>query len=806
MTETQKIEDRDGNVDLFEEEPPLPSRRRLVLEALGVYAAFQVFTIVVLKALRTSGQTFFQDVLINGIGPDRQAAADYLRDGFLPTWTRDLYGGVPFIANIQHAVYYVGNIPWLFLPTSTALEVVVATTVAFAAFAMWAYCRFALRTSTSAAILGGLAFGFGGVSLQHIILTNQLQAISWMPLVLLFGHLALERGRLRWVVLTAVSIGMQFLAGHPEEWVYTVGALALYGTVWTFARGLGREWLRRAGQSILRLGGAVVLFVLLFGWQLFPTLTLRSQGYRQAANFREQYPLPKAIAANSLLPDFGRVVYGENPSHIGLVALALAVLGLAAVGARSLRWVRVYLLVLAAFGFLMALGHATPIYGFAYDNVSIVRGFRVPSRYLMLPTFGLSAAAALGLDALLRRTTWRPRLVDAGRALALLLLGAAFVLIVGDFKRPDGSLTEWGVAALVGGLVWVAAAFPAVPRVALAAVLIVTTGVELHLARPMAEYRQVAPNATYDEYGPIIERIAREGGRFVTNAKMPNEGAVGDPIPIPEGIDPGREADYFRAGFSYRVISRPNVHVGLHSETVIGRDGGLMPFRLYKEFFESSMNVSGAVHRGIHVTPPSQWSWETLDYLAVRWFVTNPLPPEEQAALASHGFTRVERFAFAELWGRDPLPLIRVATNVLTVRDEADRLALLKDFPLRTNAIVEEPLDGVSFGATGTVRNERIGMTTVSATVDAAAPALVVLSDPWYPQWRAYVDGKKVPLVRTNHAFRGVVVPAGTHEVEFRYEDAAHKKGLVLALLTILGLVAVPFALKMNRRRRTVER
>ncbi|HEX8003493.1 MAG TPA: YfhO family protein [Mycobacteriales bacterium] len=780
--------------------PPLPPRRRLWLEAIGVYAAYQAFTVVVLKALRVSGQTFFQDVLVNGIGPDRQGTADFLRHGFFPTWTRDTFGGGPFVANIQHAVYYLGNAPFLFLPTSAALEVVVATTVAFAAFSMWCYCRFALRTSGAAALLGGLAFGFGGMSLQHVILTNQLQAIAWMPLVLLFGHLALDRGRLRWVVATAVAVGMQFLAGHPEEWVYTVGALALYGLVWTFGDGL-RAWWRRAVRAAVSLGGAIVLFVLLFGFQLYPTLLLRSQGFRQAPSFREQYPLPKAIAVNSLLPDFGRVVYGENPSHIGLVALGFAVLGLAVRGTREQRWLRAFLAVLAAFGFVMALGNATPFYRFAYDHVSVVRGFRVPSRYLMLPTFGLAAAAAYGVDALLAPGTRRARLVDAGRALALLVAGGVFVFALGDMASPTGSLTEWAVAGFVGVAAWAAAAFPKVPRLLLVTALVVTTGYELQLARPRAEYHQVAPDATYDEYGPVIERMAREGGRFVTDGKLPSEGATGGtPIPIPAGIAPGVESDYYRAGHNFRVIARPNVHTALHAETVLGRDGGLMPFRLYSEFFTVSMNVGAGVYRGVHLAPPSKWSWETLDFLGVRWFVTNPLPASEQAVLAAHGFTRAEAYAFGELWGRPAPPILRTVSDVRVVPDPAERLRVLDEFPLQKAAVVEEPVD---VSGTGTVRDVRVGQTTVRATVDAAAPTLLVLSDPWYPQWHAYLDGEETDLLRVDHAFRGVRVPAGTHRVEFRYEDSAHVRGVVLALLTVLGLVAATVLL--NRRRRPRE-
>lgn len=778
------------------------SRKRYALEGLAVYAVFQVLTAWFLNAVRTSGHTFYQDVLINGIGPDRQAAADFLRDGVFPTWTRDLYGGVPFIANVQHAVYYPGNIPWLFLDTSTALEVVVATTIAFGGFAMWAYCRFALRTGMWGAVLGGLAFGFSGVSLQHIILTNQLQAISWMPLVLLFAHLALEQRRLRWVVATALSVGMQFLAGHPEEWVYTLGALALYALVWSFGAGL-RQWWRRAVHAAVSIGGAIVLFVLLFGWQLFPTLLLRRQGYRNSAGFRDQFPLPKRLAVNAMLPDFDTGLFGENVGFIGLVALALAGLGLVA-RRRDLRWLQVYLAVLGVFGFVMALGTITPLYRFAYDNLSIVRGFRVPSRYLMLPTFAFAAAAALGLDALLTEHVgaWRARLVQGLKAAGVLVAGLAFALVVGDISNPGPTLRWWVVTALIGLACWLAATVPAVPRIALALVVIGTTAVELRQARPRAEYHQVARNETFDDYGPFVTRMAREGGRFVTNAQLPMEGAKGDPIPIPDKTWSQRDQDYYRAGFQYRVIARPNIHVGLHTETVIGRDGGLMPLRLYREWFEAVRVAEGNIVRGVHPTPPSGWNWDALDFVGVRWFVTNPLATGEASFLSTKGFTRVDTFAFAELWERTATPLIRVTGDVEVVPDPEARLARLRGgFSLQRGALVEEQVD-VTPGATGTVTGVRVGNTTVKATVNASAPALVTLADPWYPQWRVYVDGKKADLLRVDHAFRGVRVPAGTHEVEFRYEDDAHRRGVLLALLTVIGLLLVPVVRRGIRARR----
>jgi hypothetical protein len=118
-----------------------PGRRALVLEGLVVYLVLQLLTIPFLPALRRSRETFYDDVLLGFFMPEKHGLAKLLRDGFLPTWLDNQYGGEPFIANIQHAVLYPGNLPFWLLPTSTALEVVIAVHLALAGIGMWAYCR-----------------------------------------------------------------------------------------------------------------------------------------------------------------------------------------------------------------------------------------------------------------------------------------------------------------------------------------------------------------------------------------------------------------------------------------------------------------------------------------------------------------------------------------------------------------------------------------------------------------------------------------------------------------------------------------
>jgi Bacterial membrane protein YfhO len=770
-----------------------PSRRGLALEGLVVYLTLQLLTIPFLPALRDFRQTFYDDTLLGFFGPEKHGLARLLRAGTLPTWLDNQFGGEPFIANLQHGVFYPGNLPFWLLPTATGLEVVVALHLALAGFGMWAYCRLALRTSRWGAALAGLAFGFGAVTLQHIILLNQLQVIAWMPLVLLFGHLALERGGLRHVVLTGVALGVQLLAGHPEEWVYTVVALAAYGLAWTLAAGLG-GWPRRALQAAVRLGGAMVLFGLLFAWQLLPTLLLQRYGYRTAPGFNEQYPLPKAVAFNALLPDYGNVLNGENVGFIGVVALALAGLGVWA-GPRQLRWVRTWMLLLALLGITMALGNQNELYRLVAGTVDTVRQFRVPARYLLLVYLPMAAAAGLGVDVLLYQEVGRPRRRVlqglGGLAMVGVVLGTA--LLLGGYSATQASRQWWLLAATAGAVVWAAAGFRAVPRALLALALLAVTAVELRPARPKAEFRQLVPNVIYNDPGPVLRRLGLERGRYIAMANdRPRNGTERAQIDVPAGYT-NLMRDYYLAAWPRRLAALPAWEYATNAETILGRDGGLLPFRAYREFFVAAVNPEGYLEAGTIREAPSRWRWPGVDLLGVRWFVTAGLPPQEQDVLRAHGFRQVQREAYYLLWERRAPPLARMQYQVDVLPDPRERLARLRaGYPLLQRAMVERPVEELSPPPTPPqVELTRRGQTLVEVTVGTATDGLLVLADPWYPQWRVTVDGKPATLLRVDHTLRGVRVPAGTHQVVFTYQDRAMWLGAALTAATCLGLVAL---------------
>ncbi len=57
----------------------------------------------------------------------------------------------------------------------------------------------------------------------------------------------------------------------------------------------------------------------------------------------------------------------------------------------------------------------------------------------------------------------------------------------------------------------------------------------------------------------------------------------------------------------------------------------------------------------------------------------------------------------------------------------------------------------------------------VEVETTSAAPSFLVLTDSYFPEWKAAVDGQPARIVRANQIFRSVQLPAGRHRVVFRY-------------------------------------
>jgi hypothetical protein len=77
----------------------------------------------------------------------------------------------------------------------------------------------------------------------------------------------------------------------------------------------------------------------------------------------------------------------------------------------------------------------------------------------------------------------------------------------------------------------------------------------------------------------------------------------------------------------------------------------------------------------------------------------------------------------------------------------------------------------------------------VTIEADLASEGYLILTDTYYPGWRAYVDDKELPIIRADLLFRAVSLSAGQHRVEFNYESGSSKIGAAVSLATLLVIV-----------------
>ena len=135
-----------------------------------------------------------------------------------------------------------------------------------------------------------------------------------------------------------------------------------------------------------------------------------------------------------------------------------------------------------------------------------------------------------------------------------------------------------------------------------------------------------------------------------------------------------------------------------------------------------------------------------------------------------------------------------VAHHSINASDAPDALSELASpsFDPWTSVIIE------GGGARGRTSGESTEARIVEARVvsyepqrvvietDDSQPGYLVLTDTFYPGWKAQVDGRSVAIERANYLFRAVPVDAGTHRVTFVYEPTPFKAGVSLMLAAVV--------------------
>lgn len=148
--------------------------------------------------------------------------------------------------------------------------------------------------------------------------------------------------------------------------------------------------------------------------------------------------------------------------------------------------------------------------------------------------------------------------------------------------------------------------------------------------------------------------------------------------------------------------------------------------------------------------------------------------------------------------------------QVTFVKDNAEEMEAIGSFDPLKEAFVHESfkanLDEKRLGRPVNTSIELTSYRPDRLVYEYSAPhdAFAVFSEIWYDKgWKAYVDGKELPILRANYLLRALQLPGGNHQVEFKFEPRSYHLGetisLIASVLLLLGLAGAVW-LEVSRK------
>lgn len=731
--------------------------------------------------------------LVSFLYPTYRFAAQTLSQGRLPLWNPHLYGGAPFIGDIQAGFLYPPNL-LLFLLNPTFdyrwMQLLSIGHLWWAGLGVYVLVR-TLGQSRPAALLAAVAFGLCDVLFIHLGNLNLIAVLAWSGWILAACHRMLTRRSLRWAGVAAALFGTANYAGHAQSSYYLGMAVGLYTLAVLGTRHWGsstetdtsplREFL-----AVLQYPLAVLaLTALLSAPILLPSIEMLP--YTQRAAFDAQnsasYSLPPGPALVGLFtPGF----FGRGPQnywgpwdrvelpYAGLVTLLLAVgaflLPMAEKRRHMVPW-----LALALFGLVAALGGYTPVHGWLTAVLPEYGSFRAPARTIVLWALALAVLAAMGLDALLGRGRKEQGGLDSShsaRYYSVIQIGGPAILLL---LIP---LTLAATRVLQGGDVALQRAIMA----GQAGLLTVAAWLAMWLLVGLYRRNRLTGGALAGLV-PILllVELTVAGANIDVGGKDPTRGFV-----HPEIKAFLREQAGADEGKPFRIDSRTGIYDLWQPDTAA---------------LAELQDVWG-VHNPLTLT---HWDalWENnggrgtriYDLLNVRFVLVRdgtPLPEQYTLAYDAPG-------PLAVYENPDPLPRAWLVAGAQIVPDQESALAALLETnfePSETVVLLREngqpPVEGsAAQGMDASVSVDAYNENEIVLTTNAERAGYLVLSEVWYPGWRATINGAAAPVLRANYTLRALPVPAGELTARLWYAPESWGRGLTLfaaGILLVAGL------------------
>jgi len=761
-------------------------------------------------------------------------------DGRAPKWTNSMFGGMPtyqiWYEHVTNVTTHISRAVRNVLP--------IPTDIAFLYLLGGYFLLSVLGIRPWLAAVGAIALAF--TSYNYIYLEaghlGRSYAIAYYPFILGSILMTYRGSRLWGPTLLALFMALEIRANHVQMTYYLFIALLVYllfALYHTFKDGKWKDFLTASGLQIAAVGLAVAVNAsVLFPTYEYSQLTLRgraniakvdeegksnsgldkeyafqwSQGVgenltllvpnayggrsggvldekSEVAKYLAGIGVPQDRAANFArgIPTYwGEKMFTSGPWYLGSGMFFLFVLALLVVRDRMKWWLLTATLLLA----FLAMGRHFPLLSnLFFDYFPMYNKFRAVEAAMAIPAVLMPLMAVLGVNEILTRGNEIPKLDKkvlyaffgvGGICLLIALIPNLFLdfkpsnhgefvsqmeqLFGGDKNRANeisrvlvedraalaskDAFRSLFVIALTFGLLWFY-----IRKKTSAVVFVVLLGV-VTLADLWSVDKRYLNNDSFVDANSAHTRISeREVDQLIRLDK----------------------------DLSYRVLDlTSNPFNSAHASYFHKSLGGYHAAKLmrFQEILEHQFN--GAINEDV------------LDMFNVRYLITrNPQNNAEQIQRRST--------AAGNAW---------FVSRVTFVKDNNQEMQAIGSFDPNKEAFVHEEfrnkLDTNRLRIPENADIKLVSYHPDTMVYESTSPsdAFAVFSEVYYDKgWKAYVDGREVPIIRANYILRALQVPGGNHTVKFVFAPDSmritERISLVASIVLVLGLLAaVGFGLR----------
>jgi len=721
--------------------------------------------------------------------PGKFLASVSLSNGVFPFWNPYSFGGMPFFADPQIAILYPFNFLLQFFVSNSYLSpLIVQISIVAHYFLLSIFCYYLgkeFKFDNFASLAFSIMFTYSSYMIIHMIHMNLIETVVWLPLLFLLILKFVNKKKYIYIMIAGVIMAVSILAGYPQSFFYNYIFLAVFLLYRLVLSIKNKDY----GSVKIIATGCIIFFVVsicISSVQLLPTYVLSENSSRvdTGYEFAKQgsvHPLdiitlfvPKIFGTfnwNKSAEEIsywsvksngghqeGSYMYTVSTLYLTILPLIILIPAIVFSFKKKLQFFpMIFFLSVSIIVILFSFGGNFFLHQMFYYFVPFFNRFRNPGHITYLFAFSMLLISAFGINEILMNKIELKKyfslkyfLILASILILVFLLANSGLFKANDGPSSDPQVNSW-ITKQINVFVFLSFAYLAVLyfyftdkinpgsfRIILLLILVI----DIYVFAYNQNNGDTNPAALYSQNSNLINQVKED-----------------------------LKDELFRVNM---------------------RDGRNMLFQRYQGAVDGIHLLEGInvlnLNRLFPINKEGN-SNQLLDLMNVKYKIKVDDKSKSMSMMMNEGY----------------LPRARMFYDVKVITDEN----LLKDYmksneyDYKRTLVLEKTPTNMSLPKTDTaskinssVKVTEYELNKIKLDVDTDENGFLFLSEIYYPDWKAFVDGKEAEIYRADYSLRAVYLEKGKHTVEFIYESKGFNIGskLSLAALSIsLVLIGVFF-------------